>query len=73
MDEARRVLERLRRIEALERDGAAPRAVLGEIEALLAEVEAWLVVEAAPSDAVQRALERCRSALVPAREVTPRA
>ena len=47
MDEARAVLRRLSRIEALEREGAPPRSLLAEVHALLAEA----------------ALERCRDAL----------
>ena len=41
MDEARAVLTRLARIEALEREGAAPAAVLAELHELVREAEAW--------------------------------
>jgi hypothetical protein len=45
MDEARRVLERLERIEKL-RGGGAPAAVLlGEVRALLSDGERWLASE----------------------------
>ena len=36
------MLERLDRIEALERAGAAPDALLGELRALVAEAEEWV-------------------------------
>jgi hypothetical protein len=62
MDEAHAVLDRLRRIEALEREGAAPAAVLAEVRALLREGEAWLGRERADTDAAAAALERCRLA-----------
>ena len=45
MEEARRVLERLDRIEALERAAAGPAELLGELRALLAEAEEWARVE----------------------------
>ena len=41
MDEARAVLHRLDRIEALEREGAKPAAVLAELQQLVHEAEAW--------------------------------
>jgi hypothetical protein len=41
MDESRAVLERLERIEALDRGGAAPTELLEELRALLEEAEAW--------------------------------
>ena len=41
MDEARAVLERLERIEALEREGAHPQHLLAELRALVSEAEAW--------------------------------
>jgi hypothetical protein len=40
MEEAR-VLARLDRIDALDREGAAPGAVLAELRGLLREVETW--------------------------------
>jgi len=45
MDEARAVLQRLERIEALERDGASPAALLAELQALVREAEAWARLE----------------------------
>ena len=41
MDEARAVLARLERIETLERNGAAPELLLGELRGLVREAEAW--------------------------------
>jgi hypothetical protein len=61
VDEARAVLERLERIEALEREGAAPRAVLAEVRELLREAEVWLEREGHVGRAVE-ALDRCRTA-----------
>jgi hypothetical protein len=64
MDEARRVLERLERIERL-RDGGAPASVLlGEVRALLREGECWLASERPGGlDEATAALERCRARL----------
>jgi hypothetical protein len=62
MDEARAVLVRLERIEALEREGAPPRAVLAEVRELLSEAEAWLEREREPGEPAADALERCRLA-----------
>ena len=45
MKEARAVIERLDRIEALERDGAPPQALLTELQALVREAEAWARLE----------------------------
>ena len=45
MDEARAVLHRLDRIEALEREGAKPAAVLAELQQLVREAEAWARLE----------------------------
>ena len=55
------MLRRLRRIEALERERAGPRAVLAEVRALLEEAEAWL--EAEGDDVAAAALDRCRRAV----------
>jgi hypothetical protein len=41
MDEARAVIERLDRIDALEREGAPPETLLAELRALVREAEAW--------------------------------
>jgi hypothetical protein len=62
MEEARRVLERLERISDLEREQAAPREVLGELQELLREAEIWLRAEPDRGGA-EEALARCRAAL----------
>jgi triphosphoribosyl-dephospho-CoA synthetase len=41
MEEARAVLARLERIEALERANAEPRVVLDELRELVREAETW--------------------------------
>jgi hypothetical protein len=63
MDEALAVLERLRRIEALEREGAPDRSLLAEVRALLVEADAWLAAESSGTERAEAALERCRDAL----------
>jgi transposase len=45
MEEARAVLARLERIEALEREGAALLLVLAELRELVREVELWARTE----------------------------
>ena len=45
MDEARAVLGRLERIEALERSGADAPTLLGELRELVREAEAWARVD----------------------------
>jgi hypothetical protein len=47
MDEARRVLERLRRIEELRDARAEPGVILGELRSLLVEGEDWIAAERA--------------------------
>jgi hypothetical protein len=61
MDEARAVLERLERIEALDRAGADRPALLDELRGLLADAEAWSRTEG--GDAGESAVETLRSAL----------
>jgi hypothetical protein len=57
MDEARAVLARLERIEALEQSGAPARAVLDELQELVVEAEAWARRERDPrADAAVGAL-----------------
>jgi hypothetical protein len=63
MDEARAVLRRLSRIEALEREGAPARSLLAEIHALLGEAEAWVACERGGAEAAEALLVRCREAL----------
>lgn len=63
MEEARRVLARLERIDALERELALPGELLGELRALLVEAEAWARAERRVPDAAADAVERCRQML----------
>jgi hypothetical protein len=65
MDEARAVIHRLDRIEALERSGAPPEALLGELRGLIRDAEEWARIEC---DArANAAVARCDEALgVPA-------
>jgi hypothetical protein len=63
MEEARRVLARLDRIEALERDRALPGVLLGELRSLLEEAEAWVRTERAVPETATDAVERCRQML----------
>ena len=73
MEDAERVITRLRRIEALEREGAPARSLLGEVRELLVEAERWVRAErwlaAGPGDEepvaerLADALERCRAQL----------
>ncbi len=60
MEEARAVLARLDRIEALERERAPAGELLAEVRALLAEAEAWVRAEPAGTERAEDALERCR-------------
>ena len=62
MDEARAVIERLNRIEALDREGAPAVTLLAELRELVREAEAWVEVEHEPDRAVD-AVERCKAAL----------
>ncbi|MBD0328860.1 MAG: hypothetical protein ICV64_02000 [Thermoleophilia bacterium] len=63
MDEARAVLERLRRIELLEREGATAPHLLAEVRALLVEAEAWVRAEPGGTARAEEALDDCRRAL----------
>jgi hypothetical protein len=62
MEEARRVLERLARIEELERGQAPSDLLLDELRELVREAEAWVRVEP-DRERASGAVERCRSAL----------
>ena len=59
--EAAAVLERLARIEALDREGASARLLLDELRALVGEAERWTTVEG--GDAATRATARLQSVL----------
>ena len=63
MDEARAVIRRLERIEALNRDAAPADVLLEEVRTLLHEAETWVRVEPGGTDPAEDALERCRNAL----------
>jgi hypothetical protein len=62
MDEARAVLDRLDRIEALDREAAPAPELLDELRGLLREAETWLRAEPEPHGAVE-ALDGCRRAM----------
>jgi hypothetical protein len=70
MHEARAVLERIRRIDALQRERAGPHAVLAEVERLVDEARAWIGAEggderaAATLDRVRGAVEETRKAMM---------
>ncbi len=61
MDEARALLERLERIELLDRAGVGREVLIGELRSLLVEAEAWARTEG--GDAAERATEGLRAAL----------
>jgi hypothetical protein len=63
MEEARRVLARLERIEALDREQALPGTLLSELRALLAEAEEWARAERTAPETALEAVERCRQML----------
>jgi hypothetical protein len=63
MEEARRVLARLERIESLDRECARPGDLLAELRALLVEAEAWTRAERTVPDEAVDAVERCRALL----------
>ena len=62
MDEARRVIERLERIDALRRDGAPATDLLAEVRRLLVEGERWLAAEKpGGTERARAALADCRA------------
>jgi hypothetical protein len=61
VEEARAVLERLERIEALRGGDAAAPELLDELRALVREAEAWARVEG--DERAAEAVERCGEAL----------
>lgn len=63
MEEARRVLARLERIEALQREHALPVDLLGELRALLQEAEEWARAEHDVPESALQALARGRQML----------
>lgn len=62
VEEARRVIERLERIDELRRAEAPAPVLLAEVRSLLAEGERWLAVEHADGRA-HDALDRCRASI----------
>jgi hypothetical protein len=62
MEEARSVLERLRRIDHLKAQDAPADVLLEEVRSLLGEAEAWIGAEGSSERAAQ-ALESSRQAL----------
>jgi len=62
MDEARAVMDRLDRIDALQRERAHPHAVLAELRELVREAEEWVTAEREPARAAA-AVARCKEAL----------
>ena len=61
MDESRAILERLERIEALDRADATVVELVDELRALLVEAEAWSRAEGGEEGA--RAVQELRAAL----------
>jgi hypothetical protein len=83
VDEARRVIERLERIEALRSSRVPAETLLGEVRQLLREGEAWLAAEHAGTRRATggavgdlhaeaaAALDGCRATLADGEEVVP--
>ena len=69
MEEARRVLARLERIEALNGDGSPAGELLQEVRALLGEAEAWARAERGVPDTALDAVEQCRLMLRDGRQM----
>jgi hypothetical protein len=61
MDEAHAVLERLERIESLDRTGASPHELLAELRLLVREAEVWARRER--DHEAQAVAARCAEAL----------
>jgi hypothetical protein len=66
MDEARAVIDRLERIDKLERNHAPPEVLLEELRGLVRDAETWAQLEgdARAVDAVER-YDRALAQLVP--------
>jgi hypothetical protein len=71
VDESKAVLERLARIEVLDRRGADSRELVDELRALLVEAEAWSRREG--GEVGVRAVDELRSALDSAQDRNVRA
>jgi hypothetical protein len=62
VEQARAVLDRLDRIDALRKEDAPAGVLLDEVRSLLVEAEAWIEVDR-PGERASGALERCRDAV----------
>lgn len=69
MDEARALLARLERVEALDRANAPPEVLLDELRRLVVEAEAWTRAERSAGAAADAAIDRLREAVEGARDV----
>jgi hypothetical protein len=65
MEEARQVLMRLERIEALDRTPEARPVLLAELRALVVESEAWARVESELPERTREALSRAQEVVAP--------
>jgi len=63
MDEAKRLLARLDRVESLDRESVHPGVLLAELRQLIAEAEAWTRAERTVPEAAVEAVARCRKRL----------
>ena len=63
VDQARAVLTRLERIDALKQADAPAGVLLDEVRELLSEAEAWVAADR-PGDTAEQALARSQEALV---------
>ena len=63
MDEAQRVIDRLARIDALDREQTPADVLLAEVRSLLHEAESWVRSDARGDERAAEAVQRCRLAL----------
>jgi len=63
MEEARRIIDRLERIERLREGGGSRLVLLGEVRQLLAEGERWIATEPAGTERASALLDECRARL----------
>jgi len=63
MSDPQHVLDRLRRIDSLERESAPAGALLDEVRALLAEAEIWVRSEGHGNPRAEAAVDALRDAL----------
>ena len=62
MEEAHAVMQRLERIEALDRERARPETLIAELRELVREAEQWVRAEGEPERAVA-AVDKCKESL----------